>query len=287
MREAGIGNVRMDFLWSDLEPTGGQFSFERYEQLIDILRAFNLNILGVLHYNPDWRGTPWNAAPDPASYLRYAKHVVKHFSPQVHDWEIWNEPDHPVYWQPQDQLTTYSALLKRVTPELKSISSKIRVLMGGLSAPMPDHLRALYHNAGKEAFDIVNIHPFTSPFISNPIGVLQNTYAGVMTVMREFGDQEKPIWFTEIGCPGVSAEKMDTKPCWLCPNPTEEKQAEWLVSLYENALGWPNVERIFWAFFRDTDDHFHDATDYLGLLRHDLSPKPAYHAYRSVVRKFQ
>ena len=43
---------------------------------------------------------------------------------------------------------------------------------------------------------------------------------------------------------------------------------------------WKGVEKIFWAFFRDTDHHFQCGTDYFGLVRLDFTPKPAYRAYR-------
>ena len=42
---------------------------------------------------------------------------------------------------------------------------------------------------------------------------------------------------------------------------------------------------IFWAFFRDTQDHFKDAVDHFGLVRHDFTPKAAYAAYRAAARR--
>lgn len=120
MREAGIGFVRMDFLWYDLEPEQGRFDFGWYDQIVDVLAKYNVRILGILHYNPRWRtDAEWNAPPDFDSYEKFAAAVVGHFKDRVKYWEIWNEPDEKTYWIPQDDMKTYTALLKMVYPALK------------------------------------------------------------------------------------------------------------------------------------------------------------------------
>ena len=50
--------------------------------------------------------------------------------------------------------------------------------------------------------------------------------------------------------------------------------AQWLTTVYTNALKWKGVEKVFWAFFRDLDNYSHDGTDNLGLVRLDFSEKP-------------
>jgi len=285
MREAGVGFVRMDFLWSDLEPQEGQFDFTKYEALVEILSGRGLGILGVLHYNPTWRQGPWNAAPDSAAYGRYARAVVKHFKGSVAHWEIWNEPDHPIYWQPQDNLVAYSRLLKSVYPLIKLGNPDAKVLLGGLSNAVPDHLNHIYSLAGRNSFDIVNIHAFVSPLSANPRMDLRHLYQELHRVMRHFGDSKKPVWVTETGCPGLRSPSS-VRPWWQGPNPDEAQQASWVKTMYAEMLQWKGVEKIFWAFFRDTRNHFKDGTDGLGLVRHDFTPKPAYAAYQASARRF-
>ena len=281
MQEAGVGFVRMDFLWSDLEPREGQFDFSKYDALVDILCGHGLGILGLLHYNPAWRQGPWNAAPDPAAFERYARAVAKHFKGAVAHWEIWNEPDHPIYWHPQDSLEAYARLLKRIYPVLKEADPQCQVLIGGLTNTVSNNLERLYEQAGAESFDIVNIHPFVSPLADRPVEELRRMVDHTRGVMQRYGDGAKPIWVTEIGCPG-SAENQTW---WLGKSLDENRQAEWVASVYAEALQWKNVEKIFWAFFRDTQDHFKDAVDHFGLVRHDFTPKAAYAAYRAAARR--
>jgi hypothetical protein len=46
----------------------------------------------------------------------------------------------------------------------------------------------------------------------------------------------------------------------------------------------PSIEKMFWAFYRDIDNMFPDGAGYMGLVRDDLSPKPAYFAYQKLIR---
>jgi len=210
-----------------------------------------------------------------------ARAVVKHFKGAVAHWEIWNEPDHPIYWQPQDNLEAYARLLKRIYPVLKEADPQCQVLIGGLTNTVSSNLERLYEQAGAESFDIVNIHPFVSPLADRPVEELRRMVDHTRGVMQRYGDGAKPIWVTEIGCPG-SAENQTW---WLGKGLDENRQAEWVASVYAEALRWENVEKIFWAFFRDTQDHFKDAVDHFGLVRHDFTPKAAYAAYRAAARR--
>ncbi len=285
MREAGVGWVRMDFLWADLEPEQGRFEFARYDQIVASLQARGLRVLGILQYNPTWRSGSWNQAPSPEEYVRYARAVVAHFKDRVRYWEIWNEPDQNTYWTPQDDMSAYSALLKKVYPALKSEDPDCRILVGSLSEGIPFKLRSVYKKAGAKYFDIVNIHPFMDPLQPYAKEQLHGVYIAVKRVMDEFKDGDKPIWFTEIGCPGVQLAEKENG-WWMGKSPTEEQQAAWVSTLYENALTWPGVQRIFWAFFRDTNHYFNNGVDYFGLVRNDFTKKPAYQSYRMFANGF-
>jgi len=285
MKEAGVGSVRMDFLWSDIEPELGRFDFSKYDALVDCFSVESLQVLGVLHYNPSWRPVLWSTAPIVEDYLRYGRAVVRHFKPFVHDWEIWNEPDHATYWQPQDNLLAYSHLLKSVYPALKEEDSTCRILMGGLTGDLSTNLEHLYKQAGGASFDIVNIHPFVSPLNQNPLGDLRRFIDDTRRIMRKHADGEKPVWITEIGCPGIP-DSSSSRVWWLGKCPTEVEQAEWVKTIYTEIIEWKGIEKIFWAFFRDTSDHFKDGVDCFGLVRPDFSPKPAFKAYQAVTQAF-
>jgi len=61
---------------------------------------------------------------------------------------------------------------------------------------------------------------------------------------------------------------------------TEETQAQFLHDVYTDVLDLVDLEKVFWAFFRDNKDHFKNDVDYFGIVRWDFSPKKAYEAYK-------
>jgi hypothetical protein len=282
MEKAGVGFIRMDFLWNDIEASRGHFNFDKYDRIVDTLARHNIKILGLLEYTPDWSGKKWNDAPPQDDYITYALETVRHFKDRVKYWEIWNEPDSKIYWNPQDDMKAYSLLLKETSQALKAEDPTCKIVMGGLSAYWPINLRKIYKIAGRESFDIVNIHPFTDPIRKDSLKLLKNNYLGVYQVMVKNGDADKPIWFTELGCPGTDNPRFNG--WWLGRNPTEEEQAAWVDEVYGEPLRWKGVERIFWAFFRDTKHHFKNGVDYFGLVHEDFSPKPAYDHYKKATR---
>lgn len=282
MEAAGIRWLRMDFLWADVEPEQGRFDFSHYDHIVTIFHKHGIRILGILEYNPAWRPVSWNSAPDVPTYLAYVQKTVAHYKDRVKYWEVWNEPDQKTYWEPQDDLKAYSELLRATYPLIKKEDPTARVLAGAASDYIARALRSLYKQAGKESFDIVNIHPFIDhPAAANALKSFQTLYNDVRRVMEDFGDIGKPIWFTEIGSPGIGP-KTPKHDWWGGVAPTEEQQAVWLETVYKNALQWKGVEKIFWAFFRETDDHFHNAVDSFGIVGVDFAPKPAYKAYQKV-----
>lgn len=282
MEQAGVGFVRMTFEWNDIEPEPGKFEFEKYDHLVEALARHRLRVLGILAFNAPWAES-WNAAPDPKQFAAYAANVVGRYKSRIKYWEIWNEPDLAQYWVPQDNMVAYAQLLKTVYPVLKKEDPTCLVVAGGF-AKIPFSLKRVYRNGAGDSFDIVSIHPFVNPELPNAMKILKGMHDATLRVMQANGDGKKKIWFTELGCPGITAANKG-KGWFLGKSPSPAKQAAWVKDVYSAPLTWPGLEKIFWAFFRDTDDHFKDDTDQFGLVENDFSPKPAYNAYKDVARR--
>lgn len=285
MKDAGVAIVRLDFLWADVEPEQGKFDFSRTDRIVDVLTKNDIKILGLLNYNAGWAAKEWNRAPDPELFTNYATRVVKRYKGKVKYWEVWNEPDDKLYWQPQDYMKSYTALLKKVTPAIKKEDPSAVIVLGGIAKFIPQSLKHVYENGGKDYFDVVNAHPFQDPMLPAAMNQLKGAHKGLRKVMRQFGDEDKPIWFTELGAPGVKPGTKKYKGWWLGPNPTEEVQARWLTKIYKNTMKMEGVEKVFWAFFRDLNDFFDSGVNDFGMVRYDMTPKPAYEAYRQLTQE--
>ena len=287
MKEAGIAWVRMDFLWEEIEPQEGKFEFEKYDKIVDLLSDNKIHVLGILNYSAPWAASAgWNSAPkDNQLFVNYSVKVIEHYKNKIKHWEVWNEPDSPNYWVKQDGLKSYCALLKDVYLAAKKAVPDCIILNGGLANGISS-VNLLYDNGAKNYFDILNVHFFENPVRPNTIKAVINYPKLAYKIMARNGDGAKKIWITETGCPGIKPNE-NVAEWWLGPNPDENIQAVWLKDVYMELLKDSNVEKIFWAFFRDSDGHWNDGTDYFGMIRWDFSKKPSFSAYQECVANWK
>ncbi|MFH1281162.1 MAG: family 1 glycosylhydrolase [Candidatus Omnitrophota bacterium] len=289
MQSAGVGWVRLDFLWQDIEPVEGKFDFVKYDKVVELLKVKGIHILGVLHYSADWASScgEWNCPPkDNKIFVNYASKIIQRYKDQVKYWEVWNEPDSAVYWKQQDSLKSYGGLLKDVYLAAKEIDPECKILNGGIANGLAS-INHLYDNGTQDYFDILNLHFFETPLHGqNAIKAVASYAKLAYKVMVRNGDAHKKIWITEIGCPGLH-RKLSTNNWWMGNNPTEAQQAQWLKDVYTELLKNPQVEKIFWAFFRDTKKHWDNGVDYFGLVRWDYSIKPSFKAYKESFKKWK
>ena len=287
MKEAGVGWVRVDFSWQDIEPCQGSFDYTKYDALVDLLAKNNIRVLGILDYTADWASPTgkWNFPdPDNTRFIKYASAVVQRYKGKVKYWELWNEPDSLTYWNPQDSLKAYVGLLKEIYGALKKIDPDCKILNGGISSGLTG-VNHLYDNGAQGYFDIMNLHIFETPFDRIAIKRAKAFIDRTRKVMARNNDQDKKIWITEIGCPGVK-NGSKVKNWWMGVNPSEKEQSRWVSEVYSVLLKEKSVEKVFWAFFRDTKDHWKNGVDYFGLVRNDLTKKPAFQAYKEAHQKW-
>ncbi|MDP2905218.1 MAG: beta-galactosidase [Candidatus Omnitrophota bacterium] len=288
MKKAGVGCVRMDFLWEDIEPQQGKFDFSKYDMIVDTVEAAGIQILGILDYTASWAsaGGQWNdPIKDNKLFVNFASEVIRRYKGRIKYWELWNEPDSPVYWKAQDGLTSYCALLKEVYLAAKSIDPSCKILNGGLANGLSS-VNLLYDNGAKDYFDILNIHFFRNPLYPGSSKGLANFPKRAYAIMSRNNDGNKKIWITEIGCPGLK-HGIKVTDWWLGKNPTEDQQAKWVDIVYTELLKDKNIEKVFWAFFRDCNCHWGTGVDYFGLVRWDYSRKPAYFAYQKCFERWR
>ncbi|MDD5566224.1 MAG: beta-galactosidase [Candidatus Omnitrophica bacterium] len=288
MKKAGVGFVRMDFLWSEIEPRQGAFDFSKYDTIVELVAKNGIQILGILHYNTPWAAScsDWNCPPaDNSLYAHYAAKVAGRYKGIIRYWEVWNEPDSRIYWSNQDGLKSYCSLLKDTYIALKKANPECKVLNGGLAGGISS-VNRLYDNGAKDYFDILNIHIFESPLNYKAIAAVKAYPKLARKIMARNGDTGKPIWVTEIGCPGVK-RGLTVNNWWMGKNPDERTQAAWVKDVYTALLNEAAVEKVFWAFFRDCDTHWDNGIDYFGLIRWDYSAKPAFFAYKRCVSEWE
>jgi len=287
LKELGVSFVRIDFYWQDIEPQKGKFDFSKYDYIVRLLSENNIKILAILDYCADWAGKSWNSPPDNLDdFVNFARKVVQRYKDKIKHWEVWNEPDSRIYWQPQDEMKTYLKLLKKTYKAIKEIDPSAKILLGGLTSGGYYALKRIYEMGGKNYFDIVNIHPFVNPLKKDCIKRIKILCKNIKKLMEKFGDKEKKIWITEIGCPGVKKPSKENA-WWFGRSPTETEQAGFLRKVFTEIPKLEFVDKVFWAFFRDCKEHFNTGVDFFGLIRWNFSGKKAFKVYKKCILKWK
>ncbi len=274
---AGLGSIRLSCGWSRVEPSPGAFVWTICDQIVDGARAAGLDVLFMLQ-----TATPTNTtAPDSvtdlaqreayppadfAAFERYVEESVRHYAGRVTYWEIGNEPDLRFYWRAT--AAEYARVLAAAHRAAKRADPKAMIVFGGLSLGGtagnidPTFFEKVLDdrdNPGRTSFDVASYHHYGPP------AEAKKRHEYISRELRERG-LRKPIWVTEVGASGSD----------------EAAQARYLEGMlpYLLSLG---AERVFW--FQMYDDPRGGATfASYGLLRADLTPRPAYDAYARLIR---
>ncbi|MEA3055966.1 MAG: polysaccharide biosynthesis protein PslG, partial [Actinomycetota bacterium] len=287
---AHISWVRIDMGWAAIQETGrGQIS-QWYVDLIDrtvaSASARGIKVLGTLLDTPGWaNGNRGHSTPpdDLGDYAWVANWMATRFRGKVAAWEVWNEPNLTSFWANADPVK-YAALVRAAYPAFKSGDPNAQVLIGAVSQNDTAWLGRMYDAGVSGSYDVLSTHPYQGPADGAPEMPDDGNYwildhiGAVHALMVARGDGAKKIWATEYGW--SSHTNTGTEPAWK-KGVTEAQQGDYFVrSINWFAQRHPYVTNVFWYNDRQkaTGDPQEDG---YGLLRRDLSDKPAYTAIKS------
>src|SRR6185295_973894 len=116
LSEAGFRWVRMDRKWDVTETEPGRYDFSPYDRLVAALQPYNIHTLFILDYgNPLYdNGAPPRTEATRQAFARWAVAAAKHFAGRGALWEVYNEPNHSMFWPPQPNVQEYIELAKAV-----------------------------------------------------------------------------------------------------------------------------------------------------------------------------
>jgi hypothetical protein len=294
MAAMGARWVRFDVKWSDVQWHGqGSFDWSKYDPLVDAARARGFSVLANLAYSPAWArpaGTTDKFGPDTdarrSAYADFAEAAARHFTGRVSHWELWNEPNVPMFWMPKPNASHYAALIRAAYWRMKAADPGAYVLAGATAPADSDGTRidevaflsAVYGNGGGGRFDGWSHHPYTVdpsfPHPQNAWWQMAGTSPSIRSVMAANGDGAKQLWGTEFGPPTSGS-----------PHATSEAgQAAQITEAYTtwNAYAWAGPLFVYTQRDKRPYGSSGDSFDYYGMLRHDFSPKPVWSAYRAL-----
>ena len=288
---AGVRSVRIDLGWQSLEPSRRRLNawyLRLADRCVNLVRSKGMDVLATLLWTPDWanRGRGEATPPSRAADFRWiARRTARHFRGRVLAWEIWNEPNDKHFWR--GSARRYARLLRAAYPAIKAGDPNATVVFAGLMHNDNRFLARAYAAGARGAFDVMATHPYQGVGDAVPETAddgddwwLLTHVPAVHELMARHGDGGKPIWFTEFGW-SVHPNRPGLEP-WQ-RGVTPEEQAAYLgraVALVQ--LRYPYVERAFW--YKDVARSGEDELQAgYGLLKADLSPRPAYTALKALL----
>jgi hypothetical protein len=280
---SGAGWAREDIHWYRVQPNPDTWDWSFTDQAIRELLARNIKIVGVLGHPPGW-ATRYGGddptgvsfyAPDPRRFAAFAAAVVQRYGRYVHHWEVWNEPDNPLFWKPAPDPAVYAALLKLTSGAIHRADPRAQVLLGGVNPFSTDFLRGVAAAGAWDSFDILAIHPYVDP-VTPEAGNLAAATDAIWSLAVQLG--VKPIWVTEVGWASGPSDHDQIGVV------DEQTQANNLVRAI--VLLWrAGVERIFWYTLKDDPGNPYGLVT-LGAGGADYRTlKPAFYAFRTLNRQ--
>lgn len=311
-REANLGWARQEFIWAEIEPEPGIFNWTKYDEIVDLLRRNNIQVIARLDRPPAWartRASATGSSGPPDDYAAYGKFVeafAKHYRDKIYYFQIWNEPNLAREWNdaPIDPVS-YTRLLKiayertkAVDPNIQILSAPLAITLGETFSPnstqyrnMNDlqFLEEMYTAGAKNYFDILSANAFglgSAP--DDPPNPGKLNFQRVLlerAVMEKFGDAQKAVWILEYGWNAAPDTISDSRLVW--GRVTEQQQAEYTVRGIEIARQdweWAGVVSI-WFFRQVGDIPSSNPEAYFRLVDVDFTPRPVYVAVSAAAKQ--
>jgi hypothetical protein len=298
-RDGGVGWIREDFTWSEIEPRRGRFVWARTDALMRNAARLRLHVLAIATYAPGWAsGHPEsNKYPptNPQDYARFVKAIAGRYGRGGTFWranrrlvaspltaiELWNEPWLTDFWASGPDPAAYAQLVRAAATAAKAVNPGIGLLASGdVSAsgggewlrPLVTADPALWRSRLVDAWSVHLYCQERSPWDS--VSAQQHRFDRVL-LTRSLAQQagaDKPIWITEFG--------WSTQP-GAADAVSEATQAQYeYEALLRATREWSSFVRRSFVFTLTKPSAQADAYN---LLRPDGSPRPAWQAITSLI----
>jgi exo-beta-1,3-glucanase (GH17 family) len=197
-------------------------------------------------------------------------------------YQIWNEPNLPVYSGGKPNAAAYVAMLRTVTPAIKQLDPNADVVTAGLpdsrlSKPnLYKYIQQMYSAGAKGTFDTLGVNPY-APTASSLISKLKK----IRGIMTKNGDAGSSLWITELGWSDVGPGSA-----FRAGKSGQAKRIRQAVAALKSNAAALKLRGFFYFAWKD-GAVYKGGKDFwglhTGLLRKNGTKKPAFAAFKKAI----
>ncbi len=273
---AGIGWIRIDFAWPDVEPTRGAWNFNLTDAAVAKAQQRGIKILGILGFSPSWAnggcfffGTP---PTDMAAWQNYVSTVCARYKGKVSAWEVWNEENILSFWITGPNPNAYVQLVALAAPRIRAADPAATVVMGGVAGLDPVYIDGCLKAGIANYVDAVAYHPYPVVLTCSVLPQEPNCryiISWLRNLIAQYTTKHLQIWLTELGWTAFTGY----------PGVDRDTQAAYLLRTFINYADQP-IDQIFWYNLWDEQSNPQDSESNYGLLANDFTRKPSYNTFK-------
>jgi hypothetical protein len=288
--------VTVPFCWRQIEPREQQFDWKALDAWVEWLAKKRIPIKGsgLVDFTeqnvPDWLYI-WEHDFETIRDLVYEhiRRVINRYGQYIQAWDVVSGI-HALnsvsfnFEQLMELTRMAAAVIKQLAPRATAIIDLVAPwgeYYARNQRTIPPMLYADMVIQGGIGFDAFGLQFYFGLGVD---GMYVRDMFQISSMIDRFGNRNKPLHITGVQVP--SATTADTQDAWggkvsigsggsWRGEWSEELQSRWMRSFYQIALSKSFVDTVTWRDLSDNGKHY---LPHGGLLRQDLSPKPAYKA---------
>jgi endo-1,4-beta-xylanase len=266
-RFSGLFNyATVGFYWRSYEPRQGEPIYPYTDRVVAWCRTNGIRMKGHPLLWQHEAGIPvWSdGQPSPETQRRRVTDILRRYSGQIEFWEVVNEPSH----LPQLRIDDPYRWAREADPNARLIVNDYQVMADGCP-PFHELLRKAL--ADRVPFDGIGIQAHEPRTMRFPLPSVRRT-------LDRYAALGKDLHITEFT--PTSAGEPVTGSC-IGNTWDEAAQADYAEKFYTECFAHPAVVAITWWDLCDSQSWLKGG----GLLRSDLTPKPAYETLRRLIHE--
>ncbi|ORA06080.1 hypothetical protein BST17_07030 [Mycolicibacterium bacteremicum] len=286
MQSLGVTQVRIFVPWRAVEPAPGVYNWTEVDKVVDAAYERGIAVLGAVTSTPTWasdvQDSAYGAPRNPEDFGNFMGALAERYgagegdpeTARISAYEIWNEPQSFVFWNPRPDPAAYTELLKAGYTAVKEVDPTGTVVggvvtaglsWGGVNINPVEFVQTMYESGAAGYFDALSYHPYNYDWkfgdgFGNEISAVGQLQA-MQALMEQYGDGDKEVWTSEYGLPTSYV--------------SEAQQAEFIGDFLDTWSELDGVGPQFIYSLVDRNSASTEVEDTWGLFRDDYTPKQA------------